>query len=369
MRKTNFLSIAILFTLSFTNCCAEQLSLKRYLYMSVPDASQRGKFEPGVVVFDIDNGHQFVKHISVPGFMAEGIRGLRGFEGSLANKAAYYSGNKGLLGKLDLITEKVVWEKRFELGIDRASVSQDGKKIYAPTGWWHREDDGGMLVIDEATQTVLKRIKAGGSAHNSFVSLDSKYVFVAGWGWLNQYTTDDETLVQSVIGDEIGDNGVYPYVVDSTNEIAYVSHHDHVGYDMVDLKAGKLLYTMSEVENGSAIARRTHGAGLTPDESEVWISDQKGKRLIIYDNTVFPPQKKLALQLSRGGHGWVTFSNDGKYAWCHTEDVFDVKTKQRIATLQDDKGNPVFGSKFFEAHFRGKELVFVSSQFGLGMKK
>ena len=38
----------------------------------------------------------------------------------------------------------------------------------------------------------------------------------------------------------------------------------------------------------------THGAGLTPDETELWISDQKGKKLFIFDATKMPPTPKRA---------------------------------------------------------------------------
>ena len=54
------------------------------------------------------------------------------------------------------------------------------------------------------------------------------------------------------------------------------------------------------------------------------------------------------MELSQGGHGWVTFSLDGRYAWTHTPDVFDVETREHVATLRDENGNPVSGSKFIE---------------------
>ena len=37
-----------------------------------------------------------------------------------------------------------------------------------------------------------------------------------------------------------------------------------------------------------------------------------------------PPKEKGQVDLSIGGHGWVNFSLDGHYAWCHTPDVFDA---------------------------------------------
>ena len=79
-----------------------------------------------------------------------------------------------------------------------------------------------------------------------------------------------------------------------------------------------------------------------------------------------PPAPKGHVELSQGGHGWVTFSLDGKYAWSHAPDVFDAKTKKLVATLKDENGKPVSGSKFIEVHFRDGKVVEMSNEFGLG---
>jgi hypothetical protein len=107
---------------------------------------------------------------------------------------------------------------------------------------------------------------------------------------------------------------------------------------------------------------------MTPDQTELWISDQQGKKLFIFDMTKMPPAPKGHVELSQGGHGWVCFSLDGAYAWCHTPDVFDVKTKKRVAVLQEN-GKPVSSSKFIEVHFREGKVINVSNEFGLGRVK
>jgi len=52
----------------------------------------------------------------------------------------------------------------------------------------------------------------------------------------------------------------------------------------------------------------------------------------------------------------MCFSRDGCYAWSDTAEVFDVKTKQRVAqwtNRADGEGSPVMSSEFFELHRRG----------------
>ncbi|MFQ5450070.1 MAG: hypothetical protein ACE5E9_05540 [Nitrospinaceae bacterium] len=296
---------------------------------------------------------------------------MRGFEASLANKAAYFTQTDGTVGRFDLEKEEIVWTRKYELGADRASVTLDGRTLFIPTGWWHRGDDGGMLIVNAENGDIIKRIEIGSSAHNSIVSANGEYLYIGGWSWLGMFRTADYSEIRVMrsdihnITDDIGDNGVFPFTVNSANTRAYVCHHDHLGFDILDLTHGKKIYTLSL--GSPPIARRTHGIGLTPDEKEIWISDQKGKRLIVFDNTVMPPEPKATIKISRKGHGWITFSRDGKYAWTHTGDVIDAKTKKIVASLKDENGNFVASSKFFEAHYRGNQLVWVSRQFGLGL--
>ena len=55
-----------------------QSETKRYLYMSTPDGAQEeGRSEPGILIFDIDDGHRFVRRIDIPIF-SEGLRGFTG---------------------------------------------------------------------------------------------------------------------------------------------------------------------------------------------------------------------------------------------------------------------------------------------------
>ncbi|MDA2929856.1 hypothetical protein MYX84_07915, partial [Acidobacteria bacterium AH-259-O06] len=58
---TIFLSIA---TLTFG-----ESQTKRYLYVSTPDGAQEeGRSGTGILIFDIDDGHKFVRRIDIPIF-------------------------------------------------------------------------------------------------------------------------------------------------------------------------------------------------------------------------------------------------------------------------------------------------------------
>ena len=354
-------SLGFSFLLATTMVSVGESPVKRLLYMSSPDGAQNGgNSGKGLMVFDIDDGHKFVRRIDIPSF-GEGMRGLTG---SVVTKCLYFSTTNHRLGCFDLETNQVKWEKTFDGGCDRSCVSADGSKIYVPTGWWWGNAESGFIVVNAADGSFLKRIPVGPKAHNSIASLDGKYVFLGTETRLTMFNAKDESIVHTI--DPVGESGVFPFTIDHANRFAYVCLGKHVGFDMVDLSSGKVIHRV--MAGKEPIGHRTHGAGLTPDESELWISDQDGKKLFVFDATQTPPREKTSVELSAGGHGWVTFSLDGAYAYCHTPDIFDARTKKLVTQFKDESGKLVSSSKFIEVHVRDGKVVAVGNEFGLGRK-
>jgi hypothetical protein len=214
-----------------------QSQTKRYLYMSMPDAAQKeGRSGTGILVFDIDNGHKFVRRIEVPSFE----EGLRGFAGSKKNHSVYFSTTNRRVGAFDLESEKIVWDKTYDGGADRSSITMDGTKLYVPTGFWYSGEDSGLLVLNAKNGDFIKRIKVGPAAHNSIVSLDGRFLYLGTQTMLTIFDTKDERVIRQI--PDVGERGIFPYTVDSRNRIAYVCLGNHVGFDVVDLEKGKALH-------------------------------------------------------------------------------------------------------------------------------
>src|SRR5438477_3925133 len=147
MRKLLLLFLA---SVSVTLLTAAESGLKRYLYLSTPDGAQEGGSGKGIVVFDIDDGHRFVRRIEIP-FK----EGLRGFCGNAKRHAVYYTTTNRRLGAFDLETERILWEQTYEAGCDRVCITPDGKKLYVPTGWWYRGTNSGLLVVNAENGEVV----------------------------------------------------------------------------------------------------------------------------------------------------------------------------------------------------------------------
>jgi DNA-binding beta-propeller fold protein YncE len=354
--------LAFLLTLVATSLCHADEKLHRFLYAATPDGAQMESASGmGFLVFDIDDGFKFVRRIEGPKLKG----GTRGLTGTTASHSLFYSTTDKRMGRFDLETEKVLWEKEFTGGCDRSSAMLDGSKVFAPTGWWGPSNAGGFVVIDGNTGAELRKIEVGPNAHNSIMSPDGSRLFLGTTTTLTVFDPKDERALMTI--PDVGESGVFPFTVNSKLSLAFVCLGKHVGFDVVDLAAGKRIHRVMAGE--TPIPHRTHGAALTPDETELWISDQEGKKLFIFDATMMPPTPKGHVELSIGGHGWVNFSYDGAYAWSHTPDIFDAKTKKQIATLRDENGKPFGSSKLIEVQMRDGKVVRVGSEFGIGRKE
>lgn len=362
-----YLLVTLLVALLATAVSAEDI--RRMLYVTSRDGAG-GKGRQGIYVYDIDNSHRLLKFISLPK-----LGGTRGACAEATNDRFYIAHNNNKLLCMDLRTEKILWQNEYtkeQGGCDRIGVTPDGKKLYAPGGWWNASPN--VKVIDGENGKLLKEIKVApnGGLHNLIVSLDGTRVYCGSvrYDHLTVIDTKTDTIVRRV--GPIS-RVIQPFTINGSQTLAYINTHLHafgkgIGFEIGDLKTGKILHVV-KVDGLEHRKQRCHGVGLTPDEKEVWLVDQGAKKLHIFDNTVMPPTFKQSIDVAAKTHGWICFSTDGDYAYPDTGEVFDVRTKKVVAHLTDQpagKGNSVNSSKFVEIHFKGSDVVYVSRQMGVG---
>ena len=130
----SWLAIAIFIFTSACNYKHKPVPSKTYLYVAVPGIRDYlGYGGHGILVFDIDNDHRFVKRIATKGFHPDGTpSNVKGIAVSVPLNSIYISTIESLQ-RIDLTTDKLVWEKTFEGGCDRMSISPDGKTMYLPS--------------------------------------------------------------------------------------------------------------------------------------------------------------------------------------------------------------------------------------------
>src|SRR6188474_2474049 len=149
-------------------------TLKKYLYVAVPGIRDYlGYGGHGILVFDINDHHRFVRRIATKGFHPDNTpSNVKGIAVSIALNSIFISTIESLQ-RIDLDTDKLVWEKTFEGGCDRMAISPDGKTMYLPSfekNFWN--------VVDCATGDIIKKIDVYKRAHNTVYGPSGEHVYL-----------------------------------------------------------------------------------------------------------------------------------------------------------------------------------------------
>lgn len=336
---------------------------RRLLYVAAPgirDYLELGG--AGILIFDIDRDYAFVKRIPIPASAQEKPANMKGVCACAATKKLYFT-TPVRLYCIDLVTEKLVWEKALPLGCDRMSITPDGKFLYVPSfekDTWN--------VVDGATGDLVKTIETKSGAHNTVCGLDGKRMYLAGLKSPVLSVADTQTHdVVKKIGPFA--DAIRPFTVNADQSKCFVTINGLLGFEVGDLKTGAKLFRV-EVEGfkQGPVKRHgcpSHGIGLTPDEKELWVCDAANSHMHVFDATVIPP-KQIASIPVRDQPGWVTFTLDGRHALPSTGEVIDVATKKIVTALKDEQSRPVHSEKMIEIHVQDGVPVRTGDQFGLG---
>ena len=341
----------------------EQESERHFLYVAVPGVRDYLEYGGhGLIVFDIAGGHKFVKRIATAGLSETGKPlNVKGICGCAETGRIYISTIKQLMC-LDVATEQILWERKYDAGCDRMSITPDGKTIYLPS-----LEGPHWYVVNADDGAILRKIVRDSRAHNTLCGLSGKYAYLAGLRSALLSVADTSNHSVRTVGPFSA--SIRPFTVDGRDTRCYVTVNELLGFEIGDLRSGQKLVsvTIQGFEKGPVKRHGcpSHGIGLTPDEKEVWVTDAHNRRLHVFDNTVTPPKQLESIEL-RDEPGWVTFSLDGKFAYPSTGDVIDTATRTIVARLTDEEGRGVQSEKMIEVHLRGREVVRLGDQFGIG---
>ena len=366
MQKRKLMKFVVLILFFSMNAAvhADDGQVRRLLYVATPGIRNYLEYGGhGVVVFDIDADHKFVKRIPTAGLDPTGKPlNVKGVCANALTKRLYVSTTKSLQS-IDLLTETLIWEKSYEGGCDRMAISPDGKVLYVPSlenDHWH--------VVDGATGNVITRIEPKSGAHNTIYGLDGKQAYLAGLKSPLLTVTDTAShTIHKTIGPFSA--GIRPFTINGCQTLCFVCVNELLGFEIGDLTTGKKLHRIEVPGFFQGAVKRhgcpSHGIGMLPDEREIWVCDAFNQRMHTFDATVIPPKFVTSIKL-RDEPGWITFSLDGKFAYPSTGDLIDVRTRNIIGGLTDEKGTPVQSEKMVEIQWQGKNVLRTGDQFGIG---
>jgi len=352
--------LTLLLTMASVATSADQ----RLLYVATPGIRNYLEYGGhGLLVFEIDNGHRFVKRIPTGGVDDQGApRNVKGICAH-AGTGRIYVGTTQTLEALDLVTGRRLWERAYDNGCDRMSISPDGTVIYLPTlekDDWH--------VISAESGDVLAVISPKSGAHNTVYGRDGTWCYLAGLRSPLLTVADTATHTAArTIGPFSAP--IRPFTVNGKQTLCFVTVNELLGFEIGDLRTGKMLHHVEVpgFKKGPVLRHGcpSHGIGLTPDETQVWVCDAHNKRVHVFDATRMPPAYIESIAL-RDEPGWVTFTIDGQYAYPSSGEVIEVKTRKVATALTDEEGRAVGSEKLLEIDFRNGVPVANGDQFGIG---
>jgi DNA-binding beta-propeller fold protein YncE len=315
-------ALAVLFVAA-PHTAGHHLEAGRYLYV-FPDR--------GLDVYDIAAHHRLVLHVNLPQAHA-----LRGVAAAISTHRLFLSvgGNGGANGNgsvvaIDLLTNRVVWQRRYDSGTDGLAVTPNGARLYIPVGE-HTMDDR-WRVADARTGKIVAEIHAGPGPHNTVISPDGRTVYLGPRNSRYLYVASTRTnRIVRRVGPLLP--GVRPFTIDNRRRLAYTTATGFLGFQVSSLATGRVLYTVPvrSFSARSAFGTPSHGITLTPDGRMLFVIDVPNGYVHAYDVSrvpVQPPHHVADIELHHplvghespcggdcGRAGWLLTSLEGRYVY------------------------------------------------------
>lgn len=160
-----------------------------------------------------------------------------------------------------------------------------------------------------------------------------------------------------------------PFTIIGRETRLYANVFDVNGFQVGGGARGGVLATASIPGEGAAAGELDqHGVALDPGEDEVWVTDGVGGKAIVhvFDVAATQPTPKREVTVDFAGAHCITFSIEGDYAYVtgpklggRDTDVIDAHSYAKVATIGPSED-------LLEIGWRGREVVAVGSQFGVG---
>ncbi|MEO5602135.1 MAG: YncE family protein [Cyclobacteriaceae bacterium] len=318
-----------------------------------------------IYVYDINAGHRLLRKFEVPGTGA-----YKGISVDPKRGKLYLSSNiSDQFVCVDLKTEKIEWSLPITGYADSQAITPDGKFIYLPKRYGN-----GWDVIDADLKKVVAFIPVPfGNPHNTWCSKDGSKMYLAALGNENLYIADVKThSIIRTVGPFLanpekgwgwvpntldGPRGIRPFAVTADDKFCYVNTDGILGYEIGDLQTGKRIGRV-EVKGFEKIRGNhlttSHGVNLPPNQKEIWVSNDAGPYVHVFDRTVSPHKQIADIKLNKT-NGWITFGIDGRYCYPSSGDVIDTRSKKIIAQVVESE-------KLVEVQFQNGEAFLAGTR-------
>jgi hypothetical protein len=342
--------------------------------------------QSGVVVLDADKDYSFLKRIpyGLPAAMMPGPK-MAGITASVPLQMLYVTSD-GWMKAIDLSNDSIAWtfngEAQQPVQRTRGAASgccerpwtlPDGKTLLVGSSynsWWY--------YIDGVTGKPLSKLPVPETpvTHNLAVSADGKVGIMGSMSsppkaGLAIIDVPNKKVLRYMTFTEM----VRPLTINHDATLTYVNVNDLIGFEIGEVQTGKVLGRFELPGADWKGKGYSHGIGMTPDESEIWVADPVHNAWQVWDNPGdgrHPVYNASKMMKPTAGvvHSWIAMSNDGKLAFIGDSSVYDVKTHKEIAVMKDEFGRRIVHTeKALYMTFREGKLIETNNQFAVGDAK
>lgn len=233
---------------------------------------------------------------------------------------------------IDPFTDKII--KRMPVGPEpnQLAVTPDGQFAYLPTSSGYYE------VVDLAKAKIIDRIFTGGRPHNTVCSANGKHMYLAPMGSPKKVTIVDVTT-HKPIGTIAFSNVVRPITLRRDEKYLYAEVDALIGVEVADVAERRMVHRVpAELSKANqAIASRSHGLDIRPDQKELWECDLEHREVHVYDISRDRPRQIATIPIGSPVY-WLTFRPDGKICYVSARGggevaVVDTETRHVIARI------------------------------------
>jgi YVTN family beta-propeller protein len=230
---------------------------------------------------------------------------------------------------IDTVSRQQVGTVKVSGRPNQVAVTPDGKFAVVPIRDGDKAD-----IVDIAKLEVVKSLPIK-EPHNALNIGSNRYIYVSSMASHEINVIDLEKMDYSAVIPAGG--RPRPYAVSADGKTMYVAVADLHGFNVVDIPDKKVFEKVEmpaehvphhlQYETDDT---RTHGLGLTPDGSELWVSSLLDDCVYIYD---VKSKKFVGKVATGGGPNWLSFTPDGKYLCvsdADSDDVTVIDVKKRI---------------------------------------
>ncbi|MEM7435798.1 MAG: beta-propeller fold lactonase family protein [Myxococcota bacterium] len=177
--------------------------------------------------------------------------------------------------------------------------------------------DGFIRMVDE---TDPNNPIGYDGLHNSYPSGDGRHVYVEGILSSRVAKIDSET--RQIVRHYVINGFPRPIAIMSDDSRMFVQSTDVEGFLVIDLDTGEETRriefgnepTESWEETNTILKPKSHGIGLTPDESELWATSTMADEWRVF--AIPSLEQRAVISIPEGNApNWITFTPDGDFAY------------------------------------------------------